>query len=382
MKTAVLVIAGASAGYFKVDRAGLQWADADKACKAKGMDLVTFENEAEYEKVLEWLGDTTDAYWTGYRDDHGTVEPAGYTRFAEGEPNDKMGDEFCIRLRFGTLNDALCEIYWAGPKKQNIGMGYICENDEEFAIADKEDGAPNDDLIVSGPVMTEQKFPSHIMSNVYRSNKKSDAKLTTGVFERVPDKFEHGRPVYVNKDTKRYLSYSYNPEEQMPTDAKWKFSAEHMVGPSVGGLAYIESQAMSPDQIKPQAPCYFFRVFGPKKNRRFRKMNCIFDVDLKGFDGEKAVGVKFGTGPKSKLSMVNGVYLPVELDNINEAYKKVGADVYAVKRDGEWVFVETRDIHTKRAFARINSSENLVDIDLNSESFMGKKPSDFLTYTF
>ena len=25
------------------------------------------------------------------------------------------------------MNDALCEIYWAGPKKQNIGMGYVCK---------------------------------------------------------------------------------------------------------------------------------------------------------------------------------------------------------------------------------------------------------------
>ena len=33
----------------------------------------------------------------------------------------------CSRLRFGLMNDALCEIYWVGPKKHNIGMGYICE---------------------------------------------------------------------------------------------------------------------------------------------------------------------------------------------------------------------------------------------------------------
>ena len=25
------------------------------------------------------------------------------------------------------MNDALCELTWAGPKKQNIKMGYICE---------------------------------------------------------------------------------------------------------------------------------------------------------------------------------------------------------------------------------------------------------------
>jgi hypothetical protein len=31
------------------------------------------------------------------------------------------------------MNDALCEMTWAGPKKQNIGMGYICEGDFESA---------------------------------------------------------------------------------------------------------------------------------------------------------------------------------------------------------------------------------------------------------
>lgn len=34
-------------------------------------------------------------------------------------------------MRFGLMNDALCEIYWVGPKKHNIGMGYICEGDVE-----------------------------------------------------------------------------------------------------------------------------------------------------------------------------------------------------------------------------------------------------------
>ena len=98
-------------GYVKFERAGYNWAQADAACKAAGMELVTFDDAAEYDLVQHWLGETTggrrefepyhlknlDAFWTGYRDDHGVVEPAGYTRFLEGEPNNKMGNEACIR---------------------------------------------------------------------------------------------------------------------------------------------------------------------------------------------------------------------------------------------------------------------------------------------
>lgn len=43
-----------------------------------------------------------------------------------------------------------------------------------------------------------QFFPAHILSNVYRSNKKPDAKFTKGVFD-LTELREHGRPVYHNK---------------------------------------------------------------------------------------------------------------------------------------------------------------------------------------
>ena len=33
----------------------------------------------------------------------------------------KKGAEDCVRMKSdGTMNDALCELTWAGPKKQNI----------------------------------------------------------------------------------------------------------------------------------------------------------------------------------------------------------------------------------------------------------------------
>ena len=50
-------------------------------------------------------------------------------KFLQNSIEKNMTKNSIVRLRFGMMNDALCEIYWAGPKKQNIGMGYICEGD-------------------------------------------------------------------------------------------------------------------------------------------------------------------------------------------------------------------------------------------------------------
>ena len=66
------------------------------------MELVTFQDENEWNLVQQWLGETTDAFWVGYRDNDGTVRDAHgneglYTLFKEGEPNNKMGNEACIR---------------------------------------------------------------------------------------------------------------------------------------------------------------------------------------------------------------------------------------------------------------------------------------------
>ena len=46
-------------GYVKFERAGYNWAQADAACKAAGMELVTFDDAAEYDQVQHWLGETT-----------------------------------------------------------------------------------------------------------------------------------------------------------------------------------------------------------------------------------------------------------------------------------------------------------------------------------
>jgi len=112
------------------------WNAANAACQELGFELVTFADEAEWNYVNS-LVVSEDAFWTGYRDDEGVVvstssKPGLYTAFKENEPNNNLegpnGEtEDCIRMRYGSMNDALCAIYWAGPKKKNIGMGYICQ---------------------------------------------------------------------------------------------------------------------------------------------------------------------------------------------------------------------------------------------------------------
>merc|ERR1712021_105318 len=276
MKSGLILAASASAGYVKFERAGFDWGKANAACKSAGMELVTFDDAAEWNLVQQWLGETTDAFWVGYRDDDGIVvsttgQTGLYTLFKEDEPNNKMGNEACIRMRFGTLNDALCEIYWAGPKKQNIGMGYICENDEPFSL--DESPAPVElAQPVFGPPPIEtadigndaEFFPAHILSNVYRSNKKPDAKFTTGVFD-LTELREHGRPVYQNTETNSWLSYSYNPMEQREEDGKWKYSNGNQIGPTIAGHAYIESNAENPSDIKKDSRCFYYKTYGPKK---------------------------------------------------------------------------------------------------------------------
>lgn len=369
------------AGYVKVDRAGLTWSGANAACQAQGLKLVTFDDETEYNTVMDLVGDSTAGYWTGFRDDNGFVEPAGFTPFAEGEPNNKIGDEFCIRMRFGVLNDALCEIYWVGPKKHNIGMGYICEGDIESESS--EEPARGLGPMIGGVDLpaSDVTFPSHIMSNVYRSNKKSDAKLTTGVFE-LTDMLESGRPVYQNLETNVFLSYSFNEAEQEEGDGKWKFSSKNQVGAKIGGHAFVDSQADSPDAIETDSKCYWFKHYGPKKNRKFRTMNCVYDPEFFSFNGDQAVGVEFAKGPKSKLAFLNGVYVPTTLDHYDNAYSKLGGDIYAVFRNQRWEFVEIRDIHTDRFIATVDSESGSLGDASEQPAMLGRKPTSFFTYSF
>ena len=43
------------------------------------------------------------------------------------EPNDQNGDEECVRMRGGFMNDAQCTKQFTGTMRENLGMGYVCE---------------------------------------------------------------------------------------------------------------------------------------------------------------------------------------------------------------------------------------------------------------
>ena len=76
-------------------------------------------------------------------------------------------------------------------------------------------------------------------------------------------------------ETKSYLSYSFNPAEQIESDGKWKFSSFNGIGQSLAGHVFIHSQAESPDKIATDSNCDWFKSYGPKKNRRFRQVGSL-----------------------------------------------------------------------------------------------------------
>lgn len=264
-------------------------------------------------------------------------------------------------------------------------MGYICEG----AGGHELDGAPGKILGMEAEESSEGQrdadnavtdYPTHIMSNVYRSNKKNDAKYSTGVFVATGE-LEHGRPIYVNHDTNVYLSFSYNEAEQQLSDAKWKFSNQHQVGSTLGGHVFLHSDAASPDAIPEESKCTWFKSFGSKKNRKFRQMNCIVDPQLFGFDGENAVGIEFAQAPKSKLALLNGVYVPVEVDGFDNAYQKLGDDMYAIYRNDQWEFTQPRGLHNGKSYAIVESQAPSL-AEASGSAYVGKKSVYFATLTF
>ena len=137
------IIPAASANTFN-------WNKARKQCKSYGKhwDLVIFNSEREFSRIKSILEDNCvndQSYWIGYKENDGklttqydqkvpTTSGYGATTsimlpWAEGEPNDNLGDEKCVRYnaKEGTVNDAICGRTWTGAAKDGIGMGIICE---------------------------------------------------------------------------------------------------------------------------------------------------------------------------------------------------------------------------------------------------------------
>ena len=85
------------------------------------------------------------AWWVGYNEDDYEVTTINGRNINDGllnwfgslnwastnpetpEPNDKLGKETCVRMKEGYFNDAMCYVKHQGPKRKNVGMGYICE---------------------------------------------------------------------------------------------------------------------------------------------------------------------------------------------------------------------------------------------------------------
>ena len=44
------------------------------------------------------------------------------------------GQEDCVRMRGGKLNDAVCAQTWTGNRRDAIGMGFVCEKHDPVCV--------------------------------------------------------------------------------------------------------------------------------------------------------------------------------------------------------------------------------------------------------
>ena len=45
-----------------------------------------------------------------------------------GDPDEPdSAEEECVRMRHGKMNDAVCTRTWSGAMRDQVGMGYVCE---------------------------------------------------------------------------------------------------------------------------------------------------------------------------------------------------------------------------------------------------------------
>jgi len=144
------------------------WEEAVQYCEEKGMQLIEFDEDGLYDAVWQQIGTEavdphgdTDikagrAYWVGYKEKvvNGQVKirpqslgtyinddgSLGWEKaqWWDGEPNDNpnQGIERCVRMRrkegeTGTMNDAMCSYTWAGAKKDNRNMSFICQTPKD-----------------------------------------------------------------------------------------------------------------------------------------------------------------------------------------------------------------------------------------------------------
>ncbi len=126
--------------YYKVFHEGMTWKDANARCKELGGHLVTItskEEQAAVQSVILYAGKKKKYYWTGgfsvveNQWEWITREEFTYENWAEGEPNNDLGNEFILSLyNSGEWNDCPADGIDHIPgvsffKIENAG--FICE---------------------------------------------------------------------------------------------------------------------------------------------------------------------------------------------------------------------------------------------------------------
>ena len=122
------------------DLDSLTWHEAREACQNLGdnWDLVIFNSRAEFDYVQSAITGNCKNYqsfWVGYKEQNGDARTIFKKStpwdlpWADTEPNDNQGKEECVRMdKNGEMNDSICKRTWTGNQRDQVGMGYICEN--------------------------------------------------------------------------------------------------------------------------------------------------------------------------------------------------------------------------------------------------------------
>gem|GEM_PF-326014 len=139
-RTACTLAAGslASGSVYLLCTQGLAtWETARTLCRDRGADLVVIDDEAENALLLELL---PDGGWLGFADRDGEGNfvgvdgSAGWTNWADGEPNDAGDGEDCAQLRpDGLWNDLPCD----------RDLAYACEAPVAPLVEDPPDACDN-----------------------------------------------------------------------------------------------------------------------------------------------------------------------------------------------------------------------------------------------
>lgn len=393
--------------YKIIHQEGVTWQEAQEGCQSIGADLVTFDTEDEFEKVKKMVSEISDsdAYWIGYRDDDEILKTSNgklakdwvHSYFLEGEPNNKMGEENCIRMRWKaaaeeekdqfTMNDAPCTLYWAGPKRANVGMSYICEVtridqrtlDRRLEDAKEHEEPPPQIMYINSFI---QNFVKGSFTDSFERRRG-----TFGIFKFVKwvSRSNGSRsPVYESvEEPGTYFYYSHDDQRWDLKDGFWKFNRVVSDSPeealniiendnSISGSAYIDASRPNPIQISSHRRCRQ----NSKIESDFVEFNCLRNPEYNIIKSDKnseneidlVIGIddEFQGNTKNNIRMelrllLSGpyreetAYRPFWLPDNQKLYKKENFGVYfTIKEDRPNMFVVkyTYTFYTAKGIAK------------------------------